>query len=72
MYFFFILYYVLLSIGFVFGESGLYPPLLGIWVPNLVIGGIGIYLLKRKFNDRPVLLDKLFGTLRRKFVRTEN
>lgn len=41
----FLLYYLLLSVGQVFGETGRYPPAIGMWVPNIVMGGIGIYLL---------------------------
>ena len=47
-------YYILLSAAFVFGETGAYPPLLGLWVPNIVIGGIGAYLLVRVTNDAPL------------------
>ena len=41
---FFLLYYLLLSAGWVFGESGRYPPIIGMWVPNIVMGGIGLFL----------------------------
>jgi len=51
---FFLFYYLLLSAGMVFGEAGIYPPLIGMWVPNIVVGGIGIYFLKRVSYDRPV------------------
>ncbi len=42
---FFLCYYLMLSAGWVFGKAGLYPPLVGMWVPNLVMGGLGIFLL---------------------------
>lgn len=51
---FFLLYYMILSAGFVFGEAGIYPPLIGMWVPNVVMGGIGVYLLIRVARERPV------------------
>ena len=41
----FILYYLLLSAGVVFGEAGIYPPAIGIWAPNFIAAGIGMYLL---------------------------
>ncbi len=44
---FFLFYYLLLSVGLVFGETGVYPPVIGMWVPNIVVGGIGLYLLAR-------------------------
>ncbi len=53
---FFLLYYLLLSAGLVFGESGLYPPFIGMWVPNIVMTLLGLYLLNRAAKDRPVKL----------------
>ncbi|MBI9077647.1 MAG: LPS export ABC transporter permease LptF [Desulfatibacillum sp.] len=50
----FLLYYLLLSAGWVFGETGQYPPALGMWMPNLVIGALGTYTLVRMAKDRPV------------------
>ncbi len=52
--FFVLMYYLLLSAGFVFGEAGLYPPVIGMWVPNLVIGGIAIFLIVKAAGDSPV------------------
>ncbi|OQY06892.1 MAG: LPS export ABC transporter permease LptF [Desulfobacteraceae bacterium 4572_123] len=51
---FFLLYYILLSAGLIFGETGIYPPLIGMWAPNVILGGIGIYLLVRVAGDRPI------------------
>ncbi|MCG6974166.1 MAG: LPS export ABC transporter permease LptF [Desulfobacterales bacterium] len=51
---FFLIYYLMLSAGSVFGEAGLYPPAVGMWVPNVVTGGLGLFLLVRANNDRPV------------------
>jgi lipopolysaccharide export system permease protein len=36
-----------LSVGWSFGESGTLPPLVGMWTPNVVMGGVGIFLLSR-------------------------
>lgn len=58
---FFLIYYILLSAGWVFGEAGLYPPLLGMWAPNIVTGGIGIFLLIRTANERSVKIDALIS-----------
>ena len=38
--FFFIFYYVILTAGRALGEDGTYPPILGMWMPNLILGGI--------------------------------
>ena len=56
---FFLFYYLMLSAGWVFGETGVYPPLLGMWVPNLVMGGIGLFLLVRNAKERPVQIEFL-------------
>ncbi len=54
---FFLLYYLLLSAGSVFGETGAYPPVIGMWVPNIVMSGTGIFLLIRTANERPVKIN---------------
>jgi lipopolysaccharide export system permease protein len=56
---FFLLYYVLLTAGWAFGKSGAYPPMIGMWVPNAVMAGIGIFLLTRVANDRPIHFKRL-------------
>jgi lipopolysaccharide export system permease protein len=66
--FLFMLYYLMLSAGLVFGEAGIYPPVVGMWAPNFVIGGIGIYLLIRTVEGRTIYIDRLprlFRILRR-------
>jgi len=62
---FFLLYYILLSAGIVFGEAGTYPPIIGMWIPNIVMGGMGLYLLVRAANDRFVQTDFLFFIIKR-------
>ena len=65
----FLIYYLLLSAGMVLGEAGIYPPIIGMWVPNVIMGGCGIYLLFKAANDQPVWLaqvirgvkNRLFG-----------
>ncbi len=56
--FFFLLYYLLLAAGWSVGESGDYPPFIGMWMPNVVLGSAGVYLLIRNAKDRPVRLPK--------------
>jgi len=76
--FFFLFYYILLSAGWVFGEAGVYPPVIGMWVPNLVTGGIGLFFLVRTARERSVRLDMVLAVLwkiRSKLLRsppTEN
>jgi lipopolysaccharide export system permease protein len=42
---FFLLYYMMLSVGSTLGENGRYPPVVGMWLPNFILGGFGIFLL---------------------------
>ncbi|MGB5159167.1 LPS export ABC transporter permease LptF [Desulfobacterium sp. N47] len=51
---FFLLYYLILSVGYALGETGFYPPFIGMWAPNILIGSIGIYLFIRTANERPI------------------
>lgn len=65
---FFLFYYLMLSAGWVFGETGAYPPLVGMWVPNLVVGAVGLFLLLRNAQERPVriaFLERAAGTLKK-------
>ena len=43
----FLSYYILLSVGWSFGESGTLPPVVGMWTPNVVMGAVGVFLLAR-------------------------
>jgi len=54
--FFFFLYYLLLTAGYSLGESGVYPPVIGMWFPNFVIAGIGLYFLRQTGQERSLKL----------------
>lgn len=69
----FLLYYVLHAAGMVFGEAGKFPPVAGMWLPNIVMGGIGIFFLVRTAHDRPVgvvFLVEAINRLKSKFFHT--
>jgi lipopolysaccharide export system permease protein len=55
---FFLLYYFLLAAGWSAGESGDYPPILGMWLPNVIMGGVGVYFLIKNAKEEPVKLPK--------------
>ena len=57
--FFFIIYYLLLIVGWAFGESGTYPPAIGMWLPNVIMAGIGLFLLVRTARERPLRIDSM-------------
>ncbi len=60
---FFLFYYLLMSMGKVYGETGAYPPQIGMWLPNAVIGGLGVYFLIRTANERTLKLDAVYHWL---------
>jgi lipopolysaccharide export system permease protein len=68
---FFLLYYMMLSMGWVLGESGTYPPQIGMWVPNGISLGIGWWLLVRAANERPIVLPPLPQWIKRLRFRRE-
>jgi len=59
---YFLLYYLLLSIGWGLSESGIYPPIIGMWAPNIFMAVLGVYFLVRVANDRPANILFLFNT----------
>lgn len=50
--FFFLLYYIMLFTAKVFGEEGLYSPVVGVWLPNAVMMSLGFYFLFRTVTNR--------------------
>ena len=57
----FLMYYLLLSAGLVFSEAGNMSPVVGMWMPNIIMGGLGIFLLVRTANDQPVAFFSRFN-----------
>jgi len=62
---FFLFYYLMMSLGKVYGETGAYPPHIGMWLPNFVIGGMGVYLLILTANERAVKVNWIYMRLRK-------
>lgn len=54
--FFFLVYYFLLAAGWSAGETGDYPPVLGMWLPNVIMGGVAAFFLIRNAKEKPVPL----------------
>lgn len=50
--FFFFFYYLLLTAGYTFGETGLYPPVIGMWLPDVVIAVIGVYFFIQTLREK--------------------
>ena len=58
----FLIYYFIFTAGLSFGETGYYPPMLAMWMPNLLIGGAAIFFLRRANREAPI---RLFGLVER-------
>jgi lipopolysaccharide export system permease protein len=56
---FFFMYYLLLTAGYSFGKSGVLSPAIGMWFPNLVMAGVGLFFLFITGRDRSLKLDIL-------------
>ena len=49
---------MLLSTGWILGEAGVYPPIIGMWVPNVVMGSLGLFFLVRAQKEKSLIVDK--------------
>ncbi|HGJ64286.1 TPA: YjgP/YjgQ family permease [bacterium] len=58
-----IVYYILLTIGEKLSKAGLYPPLLGAWTPNILIGIAGIILIIKTVREAPLKTLKIINRL---------
>ena len=59
----FILYYVLMTAGRVFGQMGFYHPAVGLWVPNIMVGIGGVIMLIRAANEKPTYVVPLMRSM---------
>ncbi len=48
----FFIYYLFLSLAFSLGERGALPPVIGLWLPNIIVGLIGIYLFRLAYLEK--------------------
>ncbi len=49
-----LLYYLLLTAGETFGKRGVLAPAIALWIPNVVLGSIGLYLFCRVAQEKPL------------------
>jgi lipopolysaccharide export system permease protein len=47
-------YYFGLTLGENIGDHGRIPPWLAMWAPNIIVGGIALYLLRATLKERPI------------------
>ena len=69
-------YYALLSVGTAMAENGKIPPGLGLWLPNILVGLISIYLFIRTLKEspspfNPTVRNRLQALSRRLLTRRE-
>ena len=62
-----IVYYILLSMGEGLGDGGYIPPMIAMWIPNLVLASIGVYLTIKIHRDSPFRLVPLQDRVHRVF-----
>ncbi len=67
--FFFLLYYLLLTAGYAFGEEGTYPPEIGMWLPNLVMVSLAIFFLILTGRERSLKIELIARHFQRFFAR---
>ena len=66
---FLLIFYILLLMGWVLGKTGYYPPEVGIWVPNIVIGTLAIVFFVNTTHEEPINILQFFGKYRKDKLR---
>jgi len=58
---FFLIYYILLTVGTSLGKTGKLPPYIGIWMPNVVMGVLSAILIYQAGRERLLWISSLTG-----------
>ena len=66
---FFILYYVLMQLGDKYAKEGIIPVIVGVWIPNLILLVIGVFLQRKASNDARLFENDFYNRL---FDRVKN
>ena len=53
----FLLYYLLLTAGYSLGKKGIYPPIIGMWMPNVTMAVICVYFLFQATKERTLKIE---------------
>jgi lipopolysaccharide export system permease protein len=67
--FFFLLYYLLLTAGYAFGEDGTLAPEIGMWLPNFTILSLGMFFLIQTGRERSLKMEIIARIVQRFFAR---
>jgi lipopolysaccharide export system permease protein len=57
----FLMYYVLMGFGWSAGKGGFLSPLVGMWIPNIIMGGLGLFMLIRVAREKTIGLEFVFN-----------
>jgi lipopolysaccharide export LptBFGC system permease protein LptF len=52
-------YYTLLSLGKALGDKSILHPIPALWLPNLVVGGIGAHFFRQAQRETPLFLPQM-------------
>lgn len=58
-------YYALLSLGKALGDKNILNPIPALWLPNVVVGLIGLHFFRQALRESPLALPRVFGRRRR-------
>lgn len=60
--FWLVAYYALLSLGKALGDNGVLHPVSALWLPNVLVGGIAIFLYTKAVRESPLYLQTRFDS----------
>ena len=55
-------YYALLSLGKALGDKNILHPIPAVWLPNVVVFGVGMHFFRQALRESPLHLPKFFGS----------
>jgi lipopolysaccharide export system permease protein len=55
-------YYALLSLGKALGDKNIFHPIPAVWLPNVIVAGIGLHFFRQALRESPLHLPKFFGS----------
>ncbi len=62
-FFWLLTYYALLSLGKALGDKGILHPILALWLPNIVVGGVSVYFFRKACRESPLRLQAQMDTV---------
>lgn len=60
--FWLMVYYALLSLGKALGDKNILHPIPALWLPNIVVGAIGLHFFRQALRESPLFLPRFFDT----------